>query len=130
MSRNNLGADIVANAILGKEARTVLVAGKPYFIKPPTIKKIAGAGRILGSFSSECNTIQEVIDNMADAESAARALSWFIAGDESLTNDLCEGTLTEVTEGLSAAVSLLGIQDFLRLSDLSRSVRHLIANPK
>lgn len=126
----NLGADLVGNAILGREARTVIVAGRPYFIKPPTIRKIAGAAVALGDFGGQTGTFEDILKAMRDTERAAAALSWFICGDESLADELREGTLAEVTQGLSAAIEMLGIEDFLRLSDLSRSVRRLIANPK
>lgn len=121
----NIGADIVSKAILGKECKTVVVNGKPYFIKPPTIKKIAGAGLAL----SGCET-GDITEAMKDAGKAAEALSWFIKGDDSLTETFKDATLSEVTNALSEAVAMLGIQDFLTLSDLSRSVRRLIANPK
>lgn len=126
----NKGADLVGAAILGKESRTVVVAGKPYFLKPPTIKKIAGAGYALGEYGAENGSFGDILKAMQDTEKAAKALSWFIAGDESLTDELREGTLEEVTNALADAVSMLGIEDFRRLSDLSRSVRRLIANPK
>ena len=129
MSRN-VGADLVGAAILGKESKTVVVNGKPYFIKPPTIRKIAGAGVALGESDVSGDSVGDVLKAMADTEKAARALSWFIKGDESLTDELKEGTLAEVTNGLSVAISMLDIRDFQKLSDLSRSVRRLIANPK
>ena len=126
----NLGADLVGNALLGKESKTVIVGGKPYFIKPPTIRKIAGAGVALGDFASSEGSFGDILKAMQDTEKAARALSWFIQGDESLTEQLMEGTLEQVVDGLAVAVSMLGIEDFQKLSGLSRSVRRLIANPK
>ena len=126
----NKGADLVGAAILGKESKTIVVNGKPYFIKPPTIRKIAGAGTALGDFASESGTFGDILKAMRDTEGAAKALSWFIKGDESLAEELKDGTLQEVVNGLSVAISMLGIEDFQKLSDLSRSVRRLIANPK
>lgn len=127
---SNKGADLVAAALLGKESQTIVVNGKPYFIKPPTIKKIAGAGLALSDYGSESGTFGDVLKAMQDTKKAACALSWFIKGDDSLTNELMEGTLEQVVNGLSVAVGMLGIEDFQKLSDLSRSVRRLIANPK
>ena len=126
----NKGADLVSAAIVGKESKTIIVAGKPYFLKPPTIKKIAGAGYALGEYGSETGTFGDILKAMQDTENAARALSWFVAGDESLTETFKEGTLEEIINGIAEAVKMLSIQDFQRLSDLSRSVRRLIANPK
>lgn len=130
MSTTNIGADLVSKAILGKESKTIVVNGKPYFLKPPTIKKIAGAGYALGDFGVSGGTFGDVLKAMQDTEKAAEALSWFIKGDDSLKKELMDGTLEEITKGISEAVEMLGIRDFQRLSDLSRSVRRLIANPK
>ena len=121
---------MVGAAILGKEMKTVVVNGKPYFLKPPTIRKIAGAGYALGEFGVSGDSLGDILKAMQDTEKAAKALSWFIKGDESLTEELKDGTLDEVTNALTEAVSMLSIEDFRKLSDLSRSVRRLIANPK
>ena len=125
-----IGADLVGAAILGKESKTVIINGRPYFLKPPTIRKIAGAGVALGDFGTEDGSLGDILKAMRDTEKAARALSWFINGDETLTEELKEGTLDQITNGIAEAVKMIGIEDFQRLSDLSRSVRRLIANPK
>jgi len=127
---DNKGADLVSAAILGKESKTIIVGGKPYFLKPPTIRKIAGAGHALSDYGSHEGTFGDVLKAMTDTRKAAEALSWFIKGDDTLTEKLMEGTLAEVADGLATAMGMLGIEDFLKLSDLSRSVRRLIANPK
>ena len=127
----NTGADLVGAAILGRESKTVVINGKPYFIKPPTVKKIAGAGLALSGLDEEgSGTFADFLSAMKNTEKAALALSWFIKGDDTLYEELKEGTLSELVNGISVAVSMLGIEDFQRLSDLSRSVRRLIANPK
>lgn len=127
----NVGADLVGAAILGTESRTVVVNGKPYFIKPPTVRKIAGAGTALSGLDDEgSGTFADFLKIMRDTDKAAEALSWFIKGDGSLSDELKDGTLSELVNGISVAVSMLGIEDFQKLSGLSRSVRRLIANPK
>ena len=125
----NRGADLVSAALLGLESRTVVVNGRAYFIKPPTIRRIAGAGRALGELEGD-GSVGDVIRAMQDTERAAAALSWFINGDESLKEELMDGTLAQVTDALAEAVGMLSIEDFMKLSGLSRSVRRLIANPK
>ena len=125
-----MGADLVGAAILGKESKTVIINGRPYFLKPPTIRKIAGAGVALGDFGADGGNLGDILKAMRDTEKAARALSWLINGDDSLTEELKDGTLDQITNGIAEAVKMIGIEDFQRLSDLSRSVRRLIANPK
>lgn len=126
----NEGADLVSKSILDKESKTIIVNGKPYFLKPPTIKKIAGAGLAMSGMDYEGNTVGDLLHAMQDTAKAAKALSWFINGDESLADELSNGTLDQIVGGIAEAVKMLGIEDFRKLSDLSRSVRRLIANPK
>ena len=126
----NIGADLVSMALLGKEAKTVVVGGKPYFIKPPTIKKIAGAGYALGDFTLGDGSFADVVKAMKDITGAAKALSWFVAGDESLTETFMDAPPHDVIEAVCDAVNMLDIEDFRKLSGLSKSVRRLIANPK
>lgn len=122
------GADIVSKALLGIESQTIVVNGRPYFIKPPNIKRMAGAALHLSNL--EGNSFAEILSMMRDIEGASKALSWFIVGDDSLADELSEGTLKEVTDGLAVAISMLSIEDFQKLSDLSKSVRRLIANQR
>lgn len=122
------GADLVSKAILGAENNTVVVNGNPYYIKPPTIHKIAAAGLCLSSFDGE--SFADMFTMMKDITKAAEALSWFIVDNNTLTEELSKGTMGEIIEGLSKAISLLDIKDFQRLSALSKSVRKLIANQK
>ena len=64
---------------------------------------------------------------MGNIESLSKALSCFIAGDESLAEELSMGTLDEVIKALEVGVSLISVENFTRLSTLTRSVSRLIA---
>lgn len=122
------GADLVANAILNTEARTVVVGGKPYFIKPPTIRKIAGLGRALSGCDGE--TMKSIVDCLQNSEKAAEGLSWLLKGDDSMKETFLDAPLSEVIDGIAAGLEMVGIEDFQKLSALSKSVQKLIANQK
>jgi hypothetical protein len=122
-------AKIVNSAILGMDFRTVVVAGKAYVIKPPTIKKLAGAGYWLSDIDNG-ESIRDVLLSLHDASKLTKALSWFINGDESLSDELSEGTLSEIADALETAYSLLSTKDFLRLSALARNVTDLTAKQR
>ena len=122
------GVKLVSSEILGVAGDTVIVNGKAYYLSPPTIRKIAGAGLYLSDLTGE--NLSEMIRSMKGLGNAAKALSWFIAGNESLADELSDGTLQEVTDGLEAAVMMLGIENFPKLSALSQSVGRLIAHTK
>lgn len=113
---------------MGIDGETVIIADRAYFIKPPTIRKIAGAANALSGFGGK--DISDTLSLIKDIGKACEALSWFITGDNTLTEELSHGTLEEVVKGLEAAVGLLSIKDFQRLSTLSRSVQRLAANPR
>lgn len=121
-------ARLVSSAILGIDGETIIIADKAYFIKPPTIRKIAGAANVLSGFGGK--DAKDTLTMIRDAGKACEALSWLITGDDSLTGELSLGTLEEVVRGLETAIGLLSIKDFQTLSTLSRSVQRLAANPK
>ncbi len=120
------GVEAVADAILGVDAVRITVGGREYDLFPPTIAKIAGAGRHLANVPIGGG----VLEMLAALPEAAEALSWFIAGDASLSPDLVLGTVAEITDGLRRAVEMIGMGNFQMLSALSKSVRTLIANTK
>lgn len=128
MEEKRKGADLVADAILGSECQTIVVGGEPYFIKPPTIRKIAGLGRALAG--CEGDSIRSILDTLTNAEKAAEGLSYLLNGDKSLLDKFLDAPLSEVVNGIAAGMSMVGIEDFQKLSALSKSVRKLIANQK
>lgn len=122
-------AKIVSSAILGMDFRVVIVNGKSYIVTPPTIKKIAGAAYWLSDIKDGKN-IRELLASINNVEPLAHALSWFIGGDDSLYEELTNGTLTEVIDGLDASYSLISTRDFLRLSALAKNVASLTARQR
>lgn len=128
MEENRKGADLVADAILGAEFRTIVVGGKPYFVKPPTIRKIAGVGRALSGCDGD--SIKNILDTLTNSERAAEALSYLLEGNNSLYETFLDAPLGEVVDGIAVGMGMVGIEDFQKLSALSKSVRKLIANQK
>ena len=122
-------AKIVSSAILGMDFRVVIVNGKSYIVTPPTIKKIAGAAYWLSDVKDGKN-IKELLVSINNVEPLAHALSWFIQGNDSLFEELSNGTLNEVIDGLESAYSLLSTKNFLRLSVLAKNVASLTAKQR
>lgn len=117
---------LVSSAILGLDGEAVIVNDKVYYIAPPTIKRIALAGYYFSTYGQQ-ESIGEFFREMGNIESLSKALSCFIAGDESLAEELSMGTLDEVIKALEVGVSLISVENFTRLSTLTRSVSRLIA---
>lgn len=122
-------AKIVSSAILGMDFKVVIVNGKSYIVTPPTIKKIAGAAYWLSDVKDGKN-IKELLASINNVEPLAHTLSWFIQGNDSLFEELSNGTLDEVIDGLESAYSLLSTKNFLRLSVLAKNVASLTAKQR
>lgn len=120
---------IVAGAIIGLDFKVVVINGKAYAIHPPTIAKIAGAASYLSDIEGG-ETLQDILMSLTSIESATKALSWLIAGNESLSEELAQGTLEEVVSALEQGLMLISAENFIKLSLLAKSVRKVIAKQK
>lgn len=122
-------AKIVSAAILGLDGETVIVAGRAYHILPPTIRKIAQAAFYLSDMD-DASTLKDLIMSIGRPEPLCNALSCMIRGDESLADELMDGTMEEVTEALEVAYSLASVENFWKLSALARNVASLTAKQR
>lgn len=120
---------IVNAAVLGKDFETVFVNGKAYIINPPTIHKIAGAGYYLSGLKDGV-TVMDMLRSLKDVETASRALSWLIQGDESLYEELSKGIFDEVVEALATGLSMISAENFYKLSVLAKNVALLTAKQR
>lgn len=98
-------------------------------IHPPTIHKIAGVGYYLSDLK-EAVTVMDMLRSLKDVEIASRALSWMIHGDESLSEELSQGTFDEVIEALATGLSMISAENFYKLSVLAKNVGILTAKQK
>lgn len=120
---------LVSAALLGIDGETVIIGGKAYYISPPTMKRIAGAGFYLSGLMDDAS-LKDVISSKEQIENITKALSWFIRGDETLYEDLLDGTIEEIATSFEAAVRMLDIGNFLKLSTLVRNVKMAIAKQR
>lgn len=121
---------MISSAMLGLDIETVIIGSKAYTIAPPNIARLAAAGYYLSEVG-EGKTMSDVLKTITGgAENAARALSCFIKGDDSLYDELKAGTLEEIIGGLEKALGLVSAENFIRLSALTRNAANLIARPK
>lgn len=123
------GSKVVSASIIGADLVNVMVNNKVYSIFPPTIHKLAGAGLYLSDFGDE-QTFRDVIKSINNSDKLAHALSWLIKGDNSLFNELEQGTFDELVDAVSQAYSLISVENFTKLSALAKNVRNLIAKQK
>lgn len=125
----NKGAKIISESIIGSDFRTVFVAGKVYTVYHPTIHKLAGAISYLSGVQ-EADNFKDVLLSLGKSEAYSKALSWLIAGDESLSEELAKGTYEENVNALDEALSMIDSKVFLKAASLAKNVSLLAAKPK
>lgn len=123
------GSKIVSASIIGADFINVMVNGKCYTVFPPTIHKLAGAGMYLSDFGDE-QSVRDVIKSVNNSDSLAHALSWLVKDDDSLFEELSQGTFDELVDAIDEAYSLISVESFAKLSTLAKNVSSLIANQK
>ena len=124
-------AKLISDAIVGNDFKTVIVNNKPYTIYPPIIHKIAGAVSCFSSIDiGESVCFKDIFLLCKDNMMLAKALSWMIKDDESLTEELSKGTNSEVVDALLIAFSLVSTEDFLKAVSLMKNVQNLTAKQK
>ena len=125
----NNGAKAVADAVTGLDFRTFLAGGKAYMLYPPTIERLCGAISHL-SRVKDAETVKDVLLSLGDMDEYSKALSWFVAGDETLSGEFAKCSLEEVVNALDMAIGMISVEVFLKAVSLARSVSLLAARPK
>ncbi len=125
----NQAAKIVSASIVGADFVNVMVNNKFYSIFPPTIHKLAGAGMYLSELGDE-QSLKDMIKSINRSDNLAHALSWLIQDDDSLFEELSQGTFDELVNAINEAYSQISVENFMKLSTLAKNVVRLIANPK
>lgn len=122
---------LVSDAVIGNDFSIVYVNSKAYTIHPPTIKVLAGAISCISDLELGDNaTLKDMLLSAKDCKAYAKALSWFIKGNQSLSAELSKGTFEEVLNALSSAFDLIGVTPFLKAASLTRNASLLAASPR
>ena len=122
-------AKVVSSAIFGMDIVTVMVNNKVYVITPPTIHKLSGIGYYFSQMG-EGENLRDLLMTLGSIDNAACVLSILINGDISLAEELKQGTMKEVISAIDEGLSLINVEDFIKLSALRKSVLMLTAKPR
>lgn len=125
----NEGAKIISKSVIGSDFRTIFVSGKAYTVYPPTIHRLAGAISYLSDVK-EADNLRDVLLSLGESEAYSKALSWLIVGDESLSEELAQGTYEENVNALDEALSMIDSKVFLKAVSLAKNVSLLAAKPR
>lgn len=125
----NEGAKIISKSVIGSDFRTIFVSGKAYTVYPPTIHRLAGAISYLSDVK-EADNLRDILLSLGETKAYSKALSWLIAGDESLSEELAQGTYEENVNALDEALSMIDSKVFLKAVSLAKNVSLLAAKPR
>ena len=114
----NQGAKIISESIIGSDFRTVFVNGKAYTVYPPTVNNLSGAISHLSGVQ-EADNLKEVLFSLGESKAYSKALSWLITGDESLSEELANGTYEDQTKVVGNDTLLGQIASFMENLHLS-----------
>ena len=126
----NIASKITSAALIGEDYINIIVANHSYTLYPPTIERIARASFFLSDLPENCAGLADMVESMKNIESSCCALSCFITGDSRLAEELKKGTLDEIVEGLSVALTLISPENFIKLSALTKNVARLVARAR
>ena len=123
------GTKLVAAEIIGLNVIYIVVNDKTYIVQPPTIHRLSGAAFWLSDIG-EGATLADIFSTMEKGENLCRALSWFIQDNDELYQELMQGSIQEVIDALCQIYNTIDISNFIKLSNLVKSVRNLVAKRK
>lgn len=127
----NEAAKLVSGAIVGADFELVEVNGNTYVVKPPTIKRMAGAVACLSKMAlADGATFRDIFIEQDSSEEYARALSFFIQEDYELTEELAKGTYNEVIEALATVFDMISPRSFSIAASLTKNASALVAKSR
>lgn len=127
----NEAAKLVSGAIVGADFELVEVNGNTYVVKPPTIKRMAGAVACLSKLAlADGATLRDIFTVQESANEYARALSFLIQEDYELADELGKGTYEEVVDALSVAFDMIPPRSFSIAASLTKNASALVAKSR
>lgn len=120
---------MIAEAIVGADFKIVRINGKFYKIEPPTIHRLAGCIKCLAGMK-QGETIKDALETLGDLGKYAAALSWLVAGDETMAKEFEQGKPKEVVDAVETGLSLIDVEVFQKAVILSKYVARIAASTK
>lgn len=125
----NKAAKLVAESILGNDYKTVVMGGRAYQVKAPTIATICKAITYL-SCVTDVKEGLDVKNLKQDFENMLRGVSVFIYGDPDKWEELADCTTKELAEAMKTIISLVSSQDFFVCAALAANAAQMAARQK
>lgn len=126
----NKAANEIANAILGDDCKVIILGGKAYTIKAPTIAIICESIKYLSCIDRTTTGREELSKAKEDLENILKGLSVFIFETPDKYIDIQGATIKELKESLETVIKLISAEDFFVCAALAESVARMAAIPK
>ncbi|WP_106827649.1 hypothetical protein [Parabacteroides pacaensis] len=130
----------LSELLQGSYCKTILIGGKVYVMKAPSIKVITRAAKHLSLVSvSKDFTISEIMQAVSEhSENIAKGLSYLVVGDvddyEARSQEVYEamisGTHEELYAAFLVAFELIAGRDFFGLCQLAMELAQMITKPR
>lgn len=130
----------ISELLSGTYGKTIIVGGKVYVIKAPSIKVIMRAIQYLSKVDlPENGTMQELIKTVsANLNDIIKGLSFLVAGDvpdyqekaESLERQMLSGSKEELLQAYFVAFELITGRNFFVVCQLAMELANLTVKPK
>lgn len=125
----NKAAKLVSESILGNDFKTIVMGGRAYQVKAPTIATICKAITYLSCITDVNKGLS--IDNLKkDFENMLRGVSVFVSGDPDRWEEFSECTPAELSEAMKTIMSLISSKDFFVCAALAANAAQMAAKQK
>ncbi|WP_308547737.1 hypothetical protein [uncultured Parabacteroides sp.] len=130
----------ISELLFGNYGKTIIIGGKVYVIKAPTIKVIVRSTQYLSKVDIKDNaTVQELMKIVSEhSEDIIKGLSCLVAGDtydykqkvERISKEMLSGTHAELLQAYFIAFELIVGRDFFAVCQLAMELANLTVKPK
>nr|DAJ36970.1 MAG TPA: hypothetical protein [Caudoviricetes sp.] len=130
----------ISDLLSGTYGKTIVVGGKVYIIKAPTIKVIMRATRYLSKVHlPENGTVQELMEIVSgNLENIVKGLSCLVTGDvtdyqeraESVQRQMLSGSKEELLQAYFVAFELITGRDFFAVCQFAMELANLTVRPE
>lgn len=130
----------ISELLSGNYGKTIIIGGKVYVIKAPTIKVIVRSTQYLSKVDIKDNaTVQELMKIVSEhSEDIIKGLSCLVVGDtydykqkvERISKEMLSGTHAELLQAYFIAFELIVGRDFFAVCQLAMELANLTVKPK
>ena len=126
----NKAAKAIADAVLGEDVKVIVLGGKAYMMRSPTIATMCQAIQYL-SLVDKTDTGKEDLERVReDMVNMLKGVSVFLFGTPDRYEEIAGASIKELREALESVIRLISAEDFFVCAALAESVARMAATPR